>query len=36
VIDGKGSKPRTVGVDVGGIAVLQRWIDIRKAAGVRR
>jgi site-specific recombinase XerD len=29
VMNGKGSKPRTVGLDAGAMAVIQRWIDVR-------
>lgn len=36
VLDGKGSKPRTVGLDAGGLAAVQRWIDARRALGLRR
>lgn len=35
VLHGKGNKPRTVGLDPGAMAVVQRWIDARKAAGIR-
>ncbi len=36
VMDGKGGKPRTVGLDPGAMATVQRWIDMRRAAGGRR
>lgn len=36
VLEGKGHKPRTVGVDTGTIAALQRWTDARRQAGHRR
>ena len=36
VLDGKGGKPRTVGVDAGAMASIQRWMDTRRAAGIRR
>ena len=36
VMDGKGHKPRTVGLESGAMAVIQRWIEVRRAAGVRR
>jgi site-specific recombinase XerD len=35
VLRGKGSKPRTVGLDSGAMASVQRWTDARKAAGIR-
>lgn len=35
VLRGKGAKRRTVGLDPGAMATIQRWIDARKAAGVR-
>jgi len=35
VLRGKGSKPRTVGLDPGALAVVQRWTDTRKARGIR-
>lgn len=35
VLRGKGSKPRTVGLDPGAMASVQRWADARKAAGIR-
>jgi site-specific recombinase XerD len=35
VLRGKGCKPRTVGLDSGAMASVQRWIDARKAAGIR-
>jgi len=34
VLHGKGDKSRTVGIDVGALAVVQRWIDKRKELGV--
>jgi len=36
VMDGKGGKPRTVGLDAGAMAAVQRWADARRAAGIRR
>lgn len=35
VLRGKGSKPRTVGLDPGAMALVQRWIETRKARGIR-
>jgi site-specific recombinase XerD len=35
VLHGKGNRARTVGLDSGAMAVVQRWIDARKAAGIR-
>ncbi len=35
VLNGKGAKARTVGLDVGAMAVVQRWIDARRRAGIR-
>lgn len=35
VLRGKGSKARTVGLDPGAMASVQRWADARKAAGIR-
>ncbi|MGH3193395.1 MAG: tyrosine-type recombinase/integrase [Streptosporangiaceae bacterium] len=35
VIDGKGHKPRTVGLDPGALATVQRWADKRRQAGIR-
>lgn len=36
VLHGKGDKSRTVGLDDGAIAVIQRWLDVRRARGIRR
>jgi site-specific recombinase XerD len=36
VMDGKGGKARTVGLDAGAMAAVQRWADARRAAGIRR
>jgi site-specific recombinase XerD len=35
VLRGKGRKARTVGLDAGGLAVLQRWHDRRRELGLR-
>jgi site-specific recombinase XerD len=35
IMDGKGHKPRTAGLDPSAMASVQRWIDARKAAGIR-
>jgi site-specific recombinase XerD len=35
VMDGKGHKPRTVGLDPGAMATVQRWADRRREAGIR-
>jgi integrase/recombinase XerD len=35
VMDGKGHKSRTVGLDPGAMAVIQRWADKRRHAGIR-
>jgi site-specific recombinase XerD len=35
VLHGKGDKARTVGIDQGALAVLQRWIDTRRRHGFR-
>jgi integrase len=35
VMDGKGHKPRTVGLDPGAMATVQRWADKRREAGIR-
>lgn len=34
-MDGKGHKPRTVGLDPGAMAIVQRWADKRREAGIR-
>jgi len=34
VLFGKGAKARTVGIDDGALAVLQRWIDKKKSLGI--
>lgn len=36
VLHGKGDKARTVSVDDGAMAVVQRWIERRNALGIRR
>jgi len=35
IMDGKGHKPRTVGLDPGAMATVQRWADKRREAGIR-
>jgi integrase/recombinase XerD len=35
VLHGKGNRARTVGLDSGPMAVVQRWIDALRAAGIR-
>ncbi|SRR6266851_2906601 len=35
VLDGKGHKPRTVGLEPGAMATVQRWVDKRRQAGIR-
>ena len=35
VLHGKGDKPRTVGIDDGGMAMVQRWMDARAKLGLR-
>ena len=35
VMDGKGHKPRTVGLEPGAMAAVQRWTDKRRQAGIR-
>jgi site-specific recombinase XerD len=35
VMDGKGHKPRTVGLEPGAMAAVQRWMDKRRQAGIR-
>jgi site-specific recombinase XerD len=35
VLHGKGNRARTVGLDPGAMAVVQRWADARRAAGIR-
>jgi len=34
VLHGKGDKARTVGMDPGAFAVLERWLDMRRARGI--
>ena len=34
-MDGKGHKPRTVGLDPGAMATIQRWADKRSEAGIK-
>jgi site-specific recombinase XerD len=36
ILDGKGHKARTVALDDGALAVVQRWVDRRSALGIRR
>jgi site-specific recombinase XerC len=35
VLHGKGNRARTIGLDPGAMAVVQRWADTRRAAGIR-
>lgn len=35
VLHGKGNKARTIGMDPGAMAVVARWVDVRRAAGIR-
>jgi site-specific recombinase XerC len=35
ILRGKGAKPRTIGLEPGALATVQRWLDARKAAGIR-
>jgi len=35
VLHGKGGKARTVGIDSGALAIVQRWIDTRDSHGIR-
>ena len=35
IMDGKGHKPRTVGLEPGAMAAVQRWMDKRQQAGIR-
>jgi site-specific recombinase XerD len=35
VLHGKGDKPRTVGIDDGGMAMVARWMDARARLGLR-
>lgn len=35
VLHGKGNRARTVGLDPGALAVVQRWTDARRTAGIR-
>ena len=35
ILRGKGAKPRTIGLAPGAMAMVQRWMDARKAAGIR-
>jgi site-specific recombinase XerD len=35
VMDGKGHKPRTIGLEPGAMAAVQRWADKRRQAGIR-
>ncbi len=36
VLHGKGDKARTIGLDDGAFAVIERWLDIREALGISR
>jgi site-specific recombinase XerD len=36
VLHGKGNKARTVGIDAGGLAMVQRWADVRASRGIKR
>jgi site-specific recombinase XerD len=35
VLDGKGHKPRTVGIDDDALTAIQRWLDVRRTMGFR-
>jgi site-specific recombinase XerD len=35
VLRGKGSKARTVAIDEGAMAIVQRWVDLRRELGLR-
>ena len=35
IMDGKGHKPRTVGLDSGAMASVQRWADARRGSGIK-
>jgi integrase/recombinase XerD len=35
VLHGKGNRARTIGLDPGAMAVVQRWADARRASGIR-
>lgn len=35
ILRGKGAKSRTIGLEPGAMATVQRWMDVRKAAGIR-
>ena len=35
IMDGKGHKPRTVGLEPGAMATVQRWTDRRRQAGIK-
>lgn len=34
ILHGKGDKRRTVGLDAGGMAMVERWLDVRRALGL--
>jgi site-specific recombinase XerD len=34
ILHGKGDKRRTIGLDPGAFAVLERWLDVRRARGI--
>ncbi len=34
VLHGKGDKSRTVGIDAGGFALVERWLDVRATKGI--
>ena len=35
ILHGKGDKSRIIGMDDGAMAIVQRWIDARRALGIR-
>jgi site-specific recombinase XerD len=35
ILRGKGAEVRTIGLELGAMATVQRWIDTRKSAGIR-
>ena len=35
ILRGKGRKARTIGLDAGALAVVQRWIDVRSKRGIK-
>ena len=36
ILRGKGRKARTIGLDPGAMAVIQRWLDVRAKLGIKR